>query len=104
MHRSVQVTLSALVILVLAASAFGQSPSSPPSGQAPQQQGMPSMQGQQGMSCCMMSGGGMGMGVMVTLSILLALLLLSATTALFALTIFLLRRSRAIPTQSSTIS
>lgn len=87
MYRYGRFTLSALIALVLVTSAFAQTPSSPASGQM------------QGMSCCM-GGGGMGMGVMVTLSVLLAVLLLSASSALFALTVFLLRRSRAIPTQS----
>lgn len=88
MHRYARFTLSALIALFLVSSVFAQSSPSPSSGQM------------QGMSCCMMGGGGMGMSVMVTLSVLVALLLLSATTALFALTVFLLRRSRPIPTQS----
>lgn len=86
MHRYARFTLSALIALFLVSSVFAQSPPSPSSGQM------------QGMSCCMMGGGGMGM--MITLSVLLALLLLAASSALFALTIFLLRRSRPIPTQS----
>ena len=53
--------------------------------------------GMQGMSCCMMGGHPMGMGLMVTLSVLIALFLLSASAALIALAIFLLRRSRITP-------
>ncbi len=97
MHRFAYSSLTTLILVFAlvapAALAQTQSPTSPGSGQMMmQQQG-----GMQGMSCCMMGGHPMGMGLMVTLSILLALFLLSASVALLALAVFLLRRGRPAP-------
>jgi hypothetical protein len=85
--------ISGILVLLAASFVFAQSQSQPSSGQMMmQQQG-----GMQGMSCCMMGGHPMGMGLMVTFSILTALFLISASVALIALAIFLLRRSRVTP-------
>lgn len=57
------------------------------------QTGGPMQQGMQGMPCCMMGQGGPWMGLMMTIGVLTALLLVSATAACLALTVFLWRRS-----------
>jgi protein-S-isoprenylcysteine O-methyltransferase Ste14 len=97
MHRFVNGTAMAILVVLAvvtpAALAHSQSPPSSSSDQMMmQQQG-----GMQGMSCCMMGGHPMGMGLLVTLSILTALFLLSASAALIALAIFLLRRRSITP-------
>lgn len=55
------------------------------------------MQGRGGMCsmmCPMMGGGGMGMGMMMGMMVLMGLFWIAGISALFALTVFLIRRSR----------
>lgn len=51
------------------------------------------------MGACPMMGGGMGMGMMMLMMVLMSLFWIAAISALFALTVFLIRRSR-IPADS----
>ena len=99
-------TVSMVVLLLFASVALAQTQSTttaPQKASSGSMGNMPMMQGNQsgGMmgNCPGSCMGAMGMGSMVTMMILTSLFLLAATFALFALGVFLLRRSRQ-PTTS----
>lgn len=93
-----------VLLLLIAAAAFGQGQMTNDEGMARMHQMMHGRDGTGGMmGMCPMMGGGMGMGMMMVMMLLMAGFWIAAIAALVALTIFLMRKSRqlAVPTRSA---
>lgn len=92
-----------VLVLLIAAAAFGQGQATNDEGMARMHQMMHGSDGKGGMmGMCPMMGGGMGMGMMMVMMLLMAAFWIAAIAALVALTVFLLRKSRQVTPPTRT--